>query len=703
MTSVTVGTTTDLEQLGISVIRALAMDAPHAARSGHQGTAMALAPLAHVLWTRIMRYDAECPDWPNRDRFILSAGHASILQYAMLHLTGFGLTLDDLRNFRQWGSSTPGHPEAGHTPGVEVTTGPLGQGLANAVGMAIAEAQLRARFGAEICDHRVFAVVSDGDLEEGISHEAASLAGHLGLDRLVVCYDDNRITIDGSTDLAESDDVANRFKAYGWHVEVLGTRAADVSGAKSADDAEAVADNIDELENALFRALAVSGQPSLLVIRSTIGSPAPDSAATSAAHGYAIFDDEIAATKAVMGLPTDEAFHVPDEVLSYYRAAGVVGRSNRREWETRKATFNGNKDELEACLTATGRTGWNEALPQWTPGEPIATRKASHAVLSSLLPFVPSLTGGSADLTSSTGTFMPSVGVFSSSDRCGRQIYFGIREHAMGAIANGMALHGGALPVVGTFLVFSDYMRPAVRLAALSRSKVIFVWTHDSVGVGEDGPTHQPVEHLASLRAIPGLRVIRPADATETSGAWHVAISSDGPTALILTRQKVPVLSDTRASSVVSGGYVLSEPPNSVITLVGTGSEVSVCCDAAAILAAEYSIEARVVSMPSWELFQDQDRSVRERVLRPDLPSLAVEAASTLGWRRWVDDVVGIDRFGASAPGPTVMERLGISAVQVVERARDMLSDSDNGIIPVSCERDEDSPESAGSMKGARP
>ena len=647
---------TSIERLGINVIKALAMDAPHAARSGHQGTAMALAPLAHVLWTRIMSYDAQRPDWPDRDRFVLSAGHASILQYAMLYLTGHGLELDDLQNFRQWGSPTPGHPEAGCTPGVEVTTGPLGQGLANAVGMAIAESQMRARFGADICDHRTFVIAGDGDLSEGISHEAASLAGHLGLGRLVLVYDDNEVTIDGGTDLALSDDAAARFRSYGWHTTELGEAA----------------DDLDALEAGLRRAAAAEDRPSLVVVRSVIAAPAPRTAGTPAGHGYAIFDEEIAATKALLGLPTDATFHVPSEVLHYYRDAGIARRYERCAWEARVAAFEGDRAGLEACLAATGRPGWEDALPSWEPGPSVATRKASSVTLQALLPVVPGLVGGGADLTGNTGTVMADAGVFSARGPGGRQIYFGVREHAMGAVANGMALHGGTIPVVGTFLVFADYMRPAVRLAALSEAKVVFVWSHDSVGVGEDGPTHQPVEHLASLRAIPGLRVIRPADATETVGAWRAAVESEGPTALILTRQGVPVLEGTSADAVAAGGYAISEPDDPGLTLVGTGSEVSVCCDAAALLAAD-GISARVVSLPSWELFAEQPDSEQARVLRPDLPSLAVEAGSTMGWRRWTDDAVGIDRFGASAPGAVVMEKLGISAPNVAGRARALL------------------------------
>lgn len=655
------GAAAELQEGAINVIRALAMDAPHAARSGHQGTAMALAPLAHVLWTRIMRYDAQRPDWPDRDRFILSAGHASILQYAMLYLTGFGLSLDDLRDFRQWGSPTPGHPEVGHTTGVEVTTGPLGQGFANAVGMAIAEAQLRARFGPEIFDHRVFVIASDGDLCEGLSHEAASLAGHLELGHLVVCYDDNRITIDGATDLALSDDAAARFASYGWHVENLG---------RSADDVEV-------LSAGLGRALEITDRPSLVVIESTIGTPAPGSAGTAAAHGYAIFEAEIATTKTLMGLPADRSFQIPEEVLSMYRSAGLAGRARRQDWEARVAAFDGDRIELEACLGGTLRSDTVPDLPSWPPGERLATRQASNAALQALLEPIPALTGGGADLTGNTGTRITNKGVFSAREPAGRQIYFGVREHAMAAIANGMALHGGTIPVIGTFLVFSDYMRAAVRLAALSQAKVIFVWSHDSVGVGEDGPTHQPIEHLAALRAIPGLRVIRPADATETVGAWQVAIASTGPTALILSRQGLPVLEHTRADQVQAGGYVLFEPTNPALTLVGTGSEVSLCCEAAALLSAGPSsaqaIPTRVVSLPSWELFAALSEAERDTVLRPDLPSLAVEAGTTMGWHRWVDEVLGIDRFGASAPGATVMKELGMSPGNVALRARVLL------------------------------
>jgi len=647
---------TDFDARAISVIRGLAMDAPHAARSGHQGTAMALAPVAHVLFTRIMHYDAERADWPDRDRFVLSCGHASMLQYSLLHLAGFGLSIDDLKQFRQWGSATPGHPEVGRTAGVEVTTGPLGQGLANMVGMAIAEAQLRTRYGVELFDHHMFGIVGDGDLSEGLSHEAASLAGHLGLGKIVLCYDDNHITIDGETELALTDDAAARFRAYGWHVEELG----------------AAGDDLDALEAGIRRGIAVTDRPSLLIVRTVIGTPAPESADTSAVHGYAIFDDEIAATKAVMGLPADESFHVPSAVLAEYREAGRRGRAERESWEARVAGFQGDRTELEAQLAGIGVPGWEEVLPSYEVGASVATRKASNAALQALVPVMPALTGGGADLTGNTGTVIKDHGVFSAADPGGRQIYFGIREHAMGAIANGMALHGGAIPVVGTFLVFADYMRGAVRLAALSEARTIFVWSHDSVGVGEDGPTHQPVEQIASLRAIPGLRVIRPADANETTAAWQVALTSGGPSALILSRQNLPVLEGTEGVDLALGAYVLIDVADALVTLVGTGSEVSVCVEAAALLGAD-GIGARVVSFPSWELFRRQPDDYRAGVIRRDIPSLAVEAGVAQGWHQWVDEVVSIDRFGASAPGDTVMRELGISPDNVAARARALL------------------------------
>ena len=642
-----------LEAQGISVIRGLAMDAPHQARSGHQGTAMAMAPLAHVLWTRILRYDADDPAWPDRDRFVLSAGHASILLYSMLHLTGQGLTLDDLRDFRQWGSQTPGHPEVGHTAGVEVTTGPLGQGIANAVGMAVAERWLRHRFGADVCDHRVFALCSDGDLSEGISHEVSSLAGHQRLDRLICIYDDNRITIDGPTDLSLSDDAARRFAAYGWHVVDLGEAA----------------DDLDALEAGIRSAMAVDDAPSMVIVRSHVAYPSPGQTDNHEAHGYSLFDDEIAATKAVMGLPTDESFYVPADVVDAYRAAGRRGASERSAWQQRVEALDAQRPEYEACLASRGLAGWENKLPSWPAGESVATRKASSACLNAMADVVPGLVAGGADLTGNTGTSLSDADPLSSIHPAGRQLYFGIREHAMGAVLNGAALHGGLVPVGGTFLVFSDYMRPAVRLAALSGAHSIFVWSHDSVGVGEDGPTHQPIEHVMSLRAIPGLRVFRPADGNEVAQAWRLAVDLDGPSAMILTRQNVPTLEGTAAADgVARGAYTLVDGPNPDLILVGTGSEVSVCVAAAAALD-EQGVAARVVSMPCWELFAAQDPAYRAEVLPPGVPKLSVEAGVTLGWERWVDLPVGIDRFGASAPGSVVLDKLGMNPANVAAQA----------------------------------
>ncbi len=477
----------DLEQRAVNVIRGLSMDMPEAAGSGHPGTAMALAPLAHVLWTRVMDYDASAPDWPDRDRFVLSCGHASPLLYSMLHLTGFGLTLDDLRAFRQWGSATPGHPEVHHTTGVEVTTGPLGQGFANGVGMGVAERSLRARFGAERCDHRTYVICSDGDLEEGISHEAASLAGHLQLGRLIYVYDDNHISIDGPTELALSDDAGKRFEAYGWHVDRIGE----------------VANDLDALEAALRNAASVEDAPSLIILRSHIGYPSPKYTDSEHAHGNPLGEDEVRVTKEILGLPPDESFWVPDDVLDLYRTAGERGGERRRSWEKRMESWEGPREEWEACLAGTGLPGWTEALPRWEPGDKIATRKASGKCLSALLPCVPALMGGGADLTGNTGTAIEDHGVQSAADPAGRQIHYGVREHGMGGVMNGMAVHGGALPVGGTFLTFSDYMRGAIRLAAITEAHVVYSFTHDSLGLGEDGPTHQPVEHLAAPGPCP--------------------------------------------------------------------------------------------------------------------------------------------------------------------------------------------------------
>lgn len=654
----------ELEQLAINVVRGLAMDGPEAARSGHQGTAMALAPLAHVLFTRVMDYDASKPDWPDRDRFVLSAGHASILLYSMLHLTGYGLTLDDLRQFRQWGSRTPGHPEAGHTAGVEVTTGPLGQGVANGVGLGLAERVLRAQFGPDLVDHHTFVICGDGDLEEGISHEAASLAGHLGLGRLVYIYDDNHVSIDGPTELALSDDAVGRFEAYGWDVDNIGESAND----------------LDVLESALRRATTIEDKPTLIVLRSHIGYPSPAFTDNPKAHGNPFDAAEIRRTKEVMGLPPDESFYVPDEVLELYRAAGSRGAASRQAWQQRFDASAVDRKIWNAAWAGTGVDGWDAKLPLFEVGTSLATRQASNQVLNALADVVPGLVVGSADLTGNTGVLFDGAAAQSAETPGGRQVHYGIREHAMAGVMNGLAKHGGVLPVGGTFFVFSDYARPAIRLAALEQAHVIYSFTHDSIGVGEDGPTHQPVEQLASLRAMPGLRVIRPADANETAAAWKLAVEHDGPTALVLSRQGLPVLAGTDDHAAVAGGaYVLAELGGTPdyypdVVLIGTGSEVSLCLDAAELLAAE-GTRVRVVSMPCWELFEEQSADFHEHVLPSEIPTLAVEAATSFGWDRWADDTVALDRFGASAPAAAVFEHLGFSPANVADRARELLAD----------------------------
>jgi transketolase len=663
-------TTTEagIEELGINVIRGLAMDAVQKANSGHPGTPMALAPLAHVLFTRIMKYDAAHPDWPDRDRFVLSNGHASMLLYAFLYLTGYGLELDDIREFRQWGSKTPGHPEYGHTAGVEVTTGPLGQGFANGVGIGLAEANLRERFGSTSIDHHVFVICGDGCLEGGVSHEAASLAGHLGLGRLVYVYDDNHITIDGPTELSYSDDVGKRFEGYGWHVVHLGEAAND----------------LDALEAGLRAGMAEAERPSLIILRSHIGWPSPKYTDTAHAHGDPLGADEIAAVKDILGLPQED-FYVPDDVVAYYRAAGRRGSAKREAWEREHAALRerepGLADEFDACLEGRGLPGWETKLPSWEAGgDGLATRRASGKVLSAICDVVPGLLAGGADLSGNTGTLLEGVDVINTHVFRGRQLHFGIREHGMGSTMNGMAV-SGILPAGGTFFVFSDYMRPAVRLAALSQYKVAFVWTHDSVGLGEDGPTHQPVEQLMSLRAMPELRMIRPADANEVAQAWRVHIDGSGPTGIVLSRQTIPVLEGTAeraAEGLPRGAYVLVDEGDGApdIVLVGTGSEVSVCVEARDTLVAD-GLSVRVVSFPSWELFAEQPQSYRDSVLPPGVPKLAVEAGATLGWERYADDAVGIDRFGASAPGPVVLDKLGINPDNVVAHARALLQRGD--------------------------
>ncbi len=648
------------EQRTIDVVRGLAMDAPRNANSGHPGTAMALAPLAHVLFGRIMRHDPSHPDWPDRDHFVLSNGHASILLYSYLFLCGYGLTIDDLKAFRQFESRTPGHPERLHTPGVAVTTGPLGQGFANSVGMAIAERNLRARFGADVVDHRIFTVTSDGDFEEGVSHEAGSLAGHLRLNRLITVYDDNHISIDGPTELAYSDDVPERFEAYGWRVIRLGE----------------VANDLEALETGLRDAMSTEDRPTLLTLRSHIGWPSPQFTDTAKAHGDPFPPEEIVKVKELLGLPPDETFYAPDDVVDAYRALVAERAADAfDQWQSRLdgAVKAGRVDRAiwDACWAGRGLPGWEAKLPQFEQGEKLATRQAVNKALNATLDVVPGVMAGGADLTGNTGTKLEGTERQSAEHPEGRQIYFGVREFGMAAALNGMAAHGGVLPVGGTFFVFSDYARPAVRLAALSRVKSVFVFTHDSVGLGEDGPTHQPVEHLASLRAMPGLQLIRPADANETAQAWRAAVEHDGPTALILTRQGVPVVTD--GSAVERGAGVVVDADDPELVLVGTGSEVALCVDAAARLTEE-GRRTRVVSMPSWDRFAAQSEAYRDEILPSGVPRLSVEAAVTFGWDRWVDASVGIDRYGASAPGAVALENLGINVDNVIAKAGALLA-----------------------------
>ncbi len=647
----------DIETQAISLIRGFAMDAPLRAKSGHQGTAMALAPLGHVLYSRVLKHDPADPAWPDRDRFILSNGHASILQYSLLYLCGYGLELDDIEAFRSFGSLTPGHPEAGHTVGIEVTTGPLGQGFGDAVGMAMAERILRDRFGPQLVDHHTFVIAGDGCLMEGISHEAASLAGHLGLGRLICVYDDNKVTIDGPTSLAYNDDVGKRFAGYGWNVVELGE----------------IANDCDALEAALVAARDDEDRPSLLVLRSHIGYPSPDHTDDPAAHGNPFTAEEVSRTKAVMGIP-DEPFWSPPEVVEAYRAAAAEHCAEQRAgWvEALDGLDADERAAWDAAWQGTGIKGWEQSLPTFEQGEKIATRQAIAKVLGACVPTFPGLVSGAADLTGNTGTKLPDAEIQSAETPGGRQVHYGIREHGMGAALVGMARHGGIVPVGGTFFVFLDYMRPPVRLAALSRAKAVFVYSHDSVGVGEDGPTHQPIEHLAILRATPDLQVIRPADGNETVAAWKAAIDHDGPTVIVLTRQGVTVRTD--GSAVERGAGIVhdnGEPP--ALVIVATGSEVALAIEAAEQLDAE-GTATRVVSLPSWDRFARQDDEYRRALLPEGVPVLSVEAATTFGWERYADDSIGIDRFGASAPGDVVLGELGINLDHVLRRAHALIA-----------------------------
>jgi transketolase len=654
--------TPDLDQLTVDTIRALSMDGVERASSGHPGTPMALAPLGHVLWTRHLAHNPADPTWPDRDRFVLSCGHASMLIYSLLHLTGYDLSLDDLRDFRQIGSKTPGHPENFVTAGVETTTGPLGQGVGNAVGMALAERLLAERFnrdGHEIIDHRTWVFASDGDLMEGVSAEASSLAGHLGLDKLVVLFDDNGITIDGSTDLSfTGEDVGARYASYGWRV--LEVRDAN---------------DLEELDRVMAEAAASDGRPTLVKVPSIIGYPAPNAQATAKAHRAPLGVDEVAAAKAAMGWEHDE-FTVPDEVAQHadQRERGAAAQA---EWEERLAAYReAHPDlaaELDRVLAGELPDGWDADLPTFETGTAQATRKSSAAAINALAPKLPELVGGSADLAGSNLTTITDGGDVAKGEFAGRNVHYGIREHAMGAMMNGMVLHGGIRPFGGTFLIFTDYLRPSLRLACLMGLPVVYVMTHDSIGLGEDGPTHQPVEHLAALRAIPNLHVMRPADARETVGAWQQAITrTDGPTLLALTRQNVPVLEGTAAEAVAAGAYVVREAESPDIVLVATGSEVHLAVDAAALLA-ERDVAARVVSMPCWELFEARGDDDHEALLPSDVPVLSIEAATSFGWGRWADHHVALDRFGASGPAEQLFEQFGFTPDAIARAAQDLL------------------------------
>jgi transketolase len=662
---------TRLDQLCINTIRTLAMDAVQKANSGHPGLPMGMADVAYVLWTRFLRHNPANPDWPDRDRFLLSAGHGSMLLYGLLHLTGYDLPLEELGSFRQWDSRTPGHPEYGLTPGVETTTGPLGQGFANGVGMAIAERFLAATFnrpGFPIFDHYTYAIVSDGDLMEGVSHEAASLAGHLGLDKLIYLYDDNEISIEGSTDITFTEDVPARFRAYGWYVQ-------EVDGY-----------DLDGIESAIRAAQEATERPALIVCHTHIAYGSPNKQDTAGAHGAPLGKEEVALTKEALGWSPDAHFFIPEEALAVFRRAIEQGKQAEAEWNEAFTRYREAYPEKAALLETLWAgelpAGWVDALPTFTPADgPLATRKASGAVLNALAPALPTLIGGSADLAPSTNTLLGGYDDFQRATPAGRNLRFGVREHNMGSVLNGMALHGGVLPYGATFLVFSDYMRPPVRLAALMHLPVVYVWTHDSVWIGEDGPTHQSVEHLAALRAIPNLVVVRPADANETAAAWRVALERrHGPTALALTRQKLPVLSETRrdpAETVARGAYVLAESTGIPdVILIASGSEVYLALEARGLLA-QKGVAVRVVSMPSWELFDAEPESYREAVLPPQVTArLAIEAGVTQGWAKYVGlggDVMGLERFGASAPYKVLMEKFGFTAEAAAERALRLL------------------------------
>jgi len=662
-----------LNDLCVNTIRVLSAECVEKANSGHPGMPMGAAPMAYVLWTKFLKHNPRHPAWFNRDRFVLSAGHGSMLLYSLLHLTGYDLPLSELLNFRQWESKTPGHPEYGLTPGVETTTGPLGQGFANGVGMAIAERFLAAAFnrpGYELINHFTYAIVSDGDLMEGISHEAASLAGHLGLGKLIYLYDDNHISIEGSTDLTFTEKRTLRFEAYGWHVQQV----------EDGNDLQAI-------EKAIFSAQKETRRPSFIAVRTHIGYGSPNKQDRASAHGEPLGKEELKLTKQKLGWPPEPDFHIPDEALKVFRAAVEQGNAEQARWASLldgyKNSFPDRARELDQWIRGELPQGWEKEIPLF-PADPkgLATRAASGNVLNALGKRIKNLVGGSADLAPSNQTLIKGEGDFQSDQFGSRNLRFGVREHGMGAILNGMALHGGVIPYGGTFLIFSDYMRPAIRLAALMHLKVIYVFTHDSIGLGEDGPTHQPVEQLAALRAIPNLTVIRPCDAAETAEAWRFALShKSGPVALVLTRQGVPVLDRSvfaPAAGLQQGAYVLADPAKGKpdLLLIASGSEVQMAIEAAKKLA-EKGISSRVVSMPSWELFDKQSDSYRLEVFPPEIKArIAMEAGRTPGWWRYLGekgDVVGIDHFGASAPYKVLYEKFGITADRVVEKALKLL------------------------------
>ncbi len=656
--------------LAINTIRFLAVDAVQKANSGHPGLPMGAAPMAYVLWTEFLKHNPQNPHWFNRDRFVLSAGHGSMLLYALLHLTGYDLSLDEIKRFRQWGSKTPGHPEYGHTPGVETTTGPLGQGFSTAVGMAIAEAFLAAKYnreGHQIVDHYTYVLASDGDLMEGVAAEAASLAGHLKLGKLIVLYDDNRITLDTPTSVIFTEDVQQRFNAYGWHTLTV-------------EDGN----DLDAIRDAIQQAQTITDQPSLISVRTIIGYGSPNKANTTKAHGSPLGEEEVRLTKENLGWPLEPEFFIPDEVLQHFRVAAQVGPELEEKWnqsfEAYLAAFPKEGQELQRALAGELPDGWDADIPTFEPDEKIATRNASGKVLNAIAKHVPTFMGGDADLAGSTKTLIAGEGNFGVDGYTARNIRFGVREHAMGTIANGMALHGGIIkPYTATFLVFSDYMRPAMRLGALMEIEPIYIFTHDSIGLGEDGPTHQPVEHLAALRAIPNMTVIRPADANETAAAWRYAMTHQGgPVVLVFTRQSLPTLAPEAVEDNVSrGAYILSEAESDpVAILMASGSEVSLALEAQKLLAAE-GIAARVVSIPSFELFAAQDEHYIEHVLPSSITArVAIEAGVQQGWERWLNGgrFIGLDRFGASAPYEVIYEKLGITPVAAANAIKELLS-----------------------------